>query len=241
MSLMRFVRQDLVLLLMNKTDSVEAWTAYRDAITQFNSEARLLAVSKGRPIAAIELFADLGQRDFAESYWQEASEKISVLSSRSLVWHFIGRLQSNKCAEIAKHCDWVHSLCDVRHARALNHSRPDSRPPLSVCLQVNVTGEASKAGVSEQALYDLAKEVEALPRLALKGLMTMLPKGYDETQQRDAFLRCAQWRDTCEKALGVDLPELSMGMTQDYQQALLAGATWVRIGSGLFREPEFGE
>lgn len=231
---MRFVKQDLTPLLMNKSDCAKAWASYQDAIKQLNPKACLLAVTKGRPIKAIELLADLGQRDFAESYWQEASKKISTLSSRSLVWHFIGRLQSNKCAEIAKHCDWVHSLCEVKHARLLNDNRPEGSPPLLVCLQVNVTAEVSKGGVSEQELCSLAKEIETLPRLVLKGLMTMLPRGYDEAQQRDAFFRCAQWRDMCEKTLGIELPELSMGMTQDYQQALMAGATWVRIGSGLF-------
>lgn len=218
------------------TDSLntKAWCSYRDTIEQLNASAQLLAVTKGRPASAIHALAGQGQRHVAESYWQEASEKISSLLELPLVWHFIGRLQSNKCAEIARHFDWVHSVCDVKQARLLDRYRPDDRPPLFVCLQVNVTGEPSKAGLLKKDVIQVAQDIMTLPRLQLKGLMTMLPKGYDEAHQREAFLRCAEWRDECEEALGLSLPELSMGMTQDYQQAVLCGSTWCRIGSGLF-------
>ena len=205
------------------------------------ADARLLAVSKTKPAEMIREAWHLGQRDFGENYVQEALEKQQVLADlEDIVWHFIGPLQSNKTREVAEHFAWVHSVDREKIARRLNDQRPEALPPLEVCLQVNISGEASKSGASLEALPALAEAVLALPRLRLRGLMAIPAPAEGLAAQREP---CARLRQALE-ALRERFPEapldtLSMGMSDDLEAAVLEGATLVRLGTAIFgaREP----
>ncbi|SDO45969.1 hypothetical protein SAMN04487957_106204 [Halomonas shengliensis] len=205
------------------------------------ADARLLAVSKTKPAEMIREAWHLGQRDFGENYVQEALEKQQVLADlEDIVWHFIGPLQSNKTREVAEHFAWVHSVDREKIARRLNDQRPEALPPLEVCLQVNISGEASKSGASLEALPALAEAVLALPRLRLRGLMAIPAPAEGLAAQRAP---CARLRQALE-ALRERFPEapldtLSMGMSDDLEAAVLEGATLVRLGTAIFgaREP----
>ncbi len=190
----------------------------------------LVAVSKTRAADEIRAAADAGQRRFGESYVQEALEKIDRLSELDLEWHFVGPIQSNKTKWVAERFDWVHSIDRVKIARRLSEQRPARLPPLSCCLQVNVSGEASKSGVAPEAAARLAAAVAGLPRLSLRGLMTIPAP---DLRPREPFHRLCQ----CLEALrgeGFQLDTLSMGMTGDLEAAIAEGATMVRIGTGIF-------
>ena len=194
---------------------------------------QLLAVSKTRPVGDIVTAFNNGQTRFGENYLQEAIPKIEALRDYPLEWHFIGPLQSNKTRLIAEHFDWVQSLDKLKHAQRLNTQRPDNLPPLNVCIQVNISEEPQKAGVYLSNLPSLAQAIAVLPRLRLRGLMT-LPAHCDEfNQQRIPFhtLHTAyqQLRES-----GLRLDTLSMGMTNDMVAAIAEGATLVRIGTGIF-------
>ncbi|MGE4532633.1 YggS family pyridoxal phosphate-dependent enzyme [Halomonas sp.] len=205
------------------------------------ADARLLAVSKTKPAGMIREAWHLGQRDFGENYVQEALEKQQVLADlEDIVWHFIGPLQSNKTREVAEHFAWVHSVDREKIARRLNDQRPAALPPLEVCLQVNISGEASKSGASLEALPALAEAVLALPRLRLRGLMAIPAPAEGLAAQREP---CARLRQALE-ALRERFPEapldtLSMGMSDDLEAAVLESATLVRLGTAIFgaREP----
>ena len=190
----------------------------------------LLAVSKTKPAAAIRQAHAAGLRDFGENYLQEALEKQRELSDLPLIWHFIGPIQSNKTRPIAEHFAWVHSVDRLKVAERLSAQRPLQLPPLNVCLQVNVSSEASKAGCSPQELPALAQAVSQLPQLKLRGLMCIPEPTEDPAAQHAAFARLRQLRDS----LGLDLDTLSMGMSHDLEAAIAEGATWVRIGTALF-------
>ncbi|SDH46195.1 hypothetical protein SAMN05216603_109103 [Pseudomonas benzenivorans] len=190
----------------------------------------LLAVSKTKPAAAIRQAHTAGLRDFGENYLQEALEKQRELSDLPLIWHFIGPIQSNKTRPIAEHFAWVHSVDRLKVAERLSAQRPPQLPPLNVCLQVNVSAEASKAGCSPQELPALAQAVSQLPQLKLRGLMCIPEPTEDPAAQHAAFARLRQLRDS----LGLDLDTLSMGMSHDLEAAIAEGATWVRIGTALF-------
>jgi pyridoxal phosphate enzyme (YggS family) len=195
----------------------------------------LLAVSKGQPADSVRAVAGAGVRDIGESYVQEALEKIEQLRDLPLCWHFIGRLQANKTRVIAASFDWVHAVDRLKIAERLSEQRPFHAPPLNVCLQVNIAGEASKGGVTPAELPALAAAVAALPRLKLRGLMCIPPDEDDPTRQRMWF---AALRHAFEQlnAAGAGLDTLSMGMSGDYEAAILEGATIVRIGTALFGE-----
>jgi pyridoxal phosphate enzyme (YggS family) len=193
----------------------------------------ILAVSKTRPAEDIRLAHDCGLREFGESYLQEALQKIEQLQDLDLVWHFIGPIQSNKTRQIASHFDWVHSVDRVKIARRLSEQRPDHLPPLQICLQVNTSGEASKSGVAPGELADLARQVHALPRLRLRGLMSIPAATQDEQLQRQAFARLRAELEGL-RALAPGLDTLSMGMSNDLEAAVAEGATIVRVGTGLF-------
>ena len=201
----------------------------------------LLAVSKGHSANSIRAVAEAGVRDIGESYLQEALEKIEQLRDVGLTWHFIGRLQANKTRVIAAHFDWVHGVERLKIAERLSEQRPFHAPPLNVCLQVNIGGEASKGGVTVAELPALAAAVGALPRLKLRGLMCIPPDEEDPTRQRMWF---AAMRRALEElrvpasgnAAGAELDTLSMGMSGDFEAAILEGATIVRIGTALFGE-----
>lgn len=193
----------------------------------------LVAVSKTQTAAAVRVLAEAGQRDFGENYLQEALAKRQALADLPLVWHFIGPLQSNKTREVAEAFDWVHSVDRVKIARRLSEQRPADLPPLQICLQVNVSGEASKSGCMPEALPALAAEVRSLPRLQLRGLMALPAPPRAGEDPRRPF---AQLRALLEglQAQGHALDTLSMGMSEDAEAAIAEGAHWVRIGTALF-------
>jgi pyridoxal phosphate enzyme (YggS family) len=196
---------------------------------------RLVAVSKTFPAEAIEAAAAAGQRDFGENYLQEALPKLEHCAGRGLVWHFIGPIQSNKTRPIAEHFDWVHTVEREKIARRLSEQRPAHLPPLHVCIEVNVSGEASKSGVTPQEAPALARAVAALPRLKLRGLMAIPEPGDDAGLQRQRFASLRALRDQLN-AEGLALDTLSMGMSADLEAAIAEGATIVRVGTAIFGE-----
>jgi pyridoxal phosphate enzyme (YggS family) len=193
----------------------------------------LLAVSKAQPLGLMRAGADLGLTDFGESYLDEALPKIAALQARELTWHFIGRVQANKTRPIAAAFAWVHAVDRLKVAERLSAQRAPEAPPLNVCLQVNLAAEDSKGGVAAAALPQLAHAVAALPRLKLRGLMCLPPPEAEVARQRHWFaeLRALMAR---LNAQGASLDTLSMGMSDDFEAAILEGATVVRLGTVLF-------
>ncbi|MEM9254381.1 MAG: YggS family pyridoxal phosphate-dependent enzyme [Pseudomonadota bacterium] len=198
-----------------------------------NTDIQLLAVSKTQPAAAIRAAYTAGLRDFGENYLQEALEKMSALEELDIFWHFIGPIQSNKTRAIAEAFTWVHSVDRVKIARRLSEQRPPTLPPLQLCLQVNTSGETSKSGVSREALLDLVEEVNPLPGLTLRGLMTVPAPEQDPERQRIPFRRLREALESCRE-IAPQMDTLSMGMSADLDAAILEGATIVRIGSAIF-------
>ncbi|HXF66913.1 MAG TPA: YggS family pyridoxal phosphate-dependent enzyme [Burkholderiales bacterium] len=196
-------------------------------------EITLVAVSKGFPAACVAEAYGAGQRVFGENYAQEAVEKITRLADLPLEWHFIGPIQSNKTRPIAERFQWVHSVERAKIAQRLNDARPAGLPPLEVCIQVNVSGEASKRGVAPGDEPALAEAIARLPRLRLRGLMAIPEPTADVALQRR---RCALLRERKEAlvARGFALDTLSMGMSDDLEAAILEGATLVRVGTAIF-------
>ncbi|MDZ7735091.1 MAG: YggS family pyridoxal phosphate-dependent enzyme [Gammaproteobacteria bacterium] len=194
---------------------------------------RILAVSKHQPLDAMRAVRDAGQSDFGENYLQEALAKMEVFGREALHWHFIGPLQTNKTRSIAGHFNWVHTVDRDRIARRLNEHRPADLPPLAVCIQVNISGEASKSGVSPAGLSALAATVAGLPQLQLRGLMALPAPAASLAEQRRPF---AELRGAFEalQAEGHRLDTLSMGTSADLEAAIAEGATMVRIGTTLF-------
>jgi len=193
----------------------------------------LMAVSKKQPADAVRRAADEGLRDFGENYLQEALEKIQALSDLHLRWHFIGPIQSNKTRAIAEHFEWVHSVDREKIARRLSEQRPPGLPPLQLCLQVNISGEDSKSGVSPEDTLALADAIASMPRLQLRGLMAIPEASEDPECQRRAFARL---RETLLSLQGKypELDTLSMGMSGDLEAAIAEGSTIVRIGTDIF-------
>jgi pyridoxal phosphate enzyme (YggS family) len=174
-----------------------------------------------------------GQRDFGESYAQEALDKIAALADLPITWHFIGPLQSNKTRAVAEHFDWVHSVDRAKVAERLASQRPAALPALNVCLQVNISGEASKSGVAPDQLGALAQAVARLPHLRLRGLMAIPEPTDDAALARARFLALARLRDELN-GQGYELDTLSMGMSDDFEAAIESGSTMVRIGTAIF-------
>ncbi|MFJ3430136.1 MULTISPECIES: YggS family pyridoxal phosphate-dependent enzyme [Pseudomonas] len=197
----------------------------------------LLAVSKTKPAAALREAHAAGVRDFGENYLQEARAKQIELADLPLCWHFIGPIQSNKTRDIAEHFAWVHSVDRLKIAQRLSEQRPADLPPLNICIQVNVSGEASKSGCTPADLPALAAAISALPRLKLRGLMAIPEPTEDRAEQDAAF---AQVRSLQER-LNMGLDTLSMGMSHDLESAITQGATWVRIGTALFGARDYGQ
>ncbi len=201
----------------------------------------LLAVSKTRPAAAVRALAACGQRAFGESYLQEALDKIAALGDLDLEWHFIGPIQSNKTRGIAGHFQWVHGIDRPRVAERLSAQRPRALGPLNCCIQVDTSGEASKAGVPPGSAAELARLVAGLPGLRLRGLMTIpAPATEPEAQREPLRALRALYQDLRRRGLALDT--LSMGMSADLEAAVLEGATLVRVGTALFgpRAPRRG-
>jgi pyridoxal phosphate enzyme (YggS family) len=194
---------------------------------------RLLAVSKTQPAAAIRAAHAAGQDCFGENYVQEALDKARELTGLGLEWHYIGRIQGNKTAAIASHFSWVHCLSEARHARRLSQQRPPDLPPLKLCLQVNISDEASKGGLAPQEVGELAALVRELPRLELCGLMAIPAPVQGLEAQRRAFAELRRLRDRLARP-GLPLATLSMGMSADLEAAIAEGATLVRVGTAIF-------
>ncbi|MBS0380466.1 MAG: YggS family pyridoxal phosphate-dependent enzyme [Proteobacteria bacterium] len=193
----------------------------------------LLAVSKGQDAQLVAQAADLGVRSFGESYLNEALGKLAALQERDLEWHFIGRIQANKTRAVAESFAWVHAVDRLRIAERLSAQRPFHAPPLNVCLQVNIAGEASKGGVAPGELGALAAAVATLPRLKLRGLMCLPPQEDSPERQRHWFHALAELRAGLN-AGGAGLDTLSMGMSDDFEAAIAEGSTLVRLGTVLF-------
>jgi pyridoxal phosphate enzyme (YggS family) len=200
----------------------------------------LLAVSKTFPADDVRTAFRAGQRAFGENYVQESLAKIEALADlrADIEWHFIGPLQSNKTRPVAEHFDWVHSVDRLKIAQRLSEQRPDALPPLNICLQVNVSGEASKSGVAPAEALALAREIDALPKLRLRGLMSIPEPAADLEAQRAPHRTLRQLFEQL-RAQGIALDTLSMGMSGDLEAAVLEGATMVRIGTAIFGQRDY--
>ena len=207
------------------------------AVQRDVTSIHLLAVSKTKPAAALREAYAAGIRDFGENYLQEARAKQVELAELPLCWHFIGPIQSNKTRDIAEHFAWVHSVDRLKIAQRLSEQRPAELPPLNICIQVNVSGEASKSGCTPQDLPALATAINALPRLKLRGLMAIPEPTEDRAAQDAAFAAVRQ----LQESLNMGLDTLSMGMSHDLESAIAQGATWVRIGTALFGARDYGQ
>lgn len=205
----------------------------------------LLAVSKTFPAQAVIEAVQAGQTCFGENYLQEAVAKIlevdSLLAQQQqqqqtatqLVWHFIGPIQSNKTRPIAEHFAWVHSVDRLKIAQRLSEQRPEQLAPLNVCVQVNVSGEASKSGVAPEHVLELMLAIQALPKLRLRGLMCVPEASENPEQQKAAFAHMRSLFEQCQAQIPT-LDTLSMGMSGDMEAAIAEGSTMIRIGSAIF-------
>lgn len=192
---------------------------------------QIIAVSKQQPTSAIAAAYAAGLRHFGESYVQEALPKMAELSGLDITWHFIGRLQGNKTRAVAEHFHWVHTVDRLRIAERLSEQRPYHAAPLNVLIQINQGDEGQKAGVREQDAASLAREISALPRLALRGLMTLPPQSGEGAAAWFSALAALRTRLAVG---GIPLDTLSMGMSADFEAAIAAGANFVRIGTAIF-------
>ncbi len=212
-----------------------------------SNAVRMLAVSKTFDAALVQALWDKGQRAFGENYVQEAIAKIEALKhlKPEIEWHLIGPLQSNKTAIVAENFDWVQTIDRLKIAQRLNDQRPAHLPPLQVCIQVNVDGGKTKSGVdctsSLQALLDMARQIGALPRLSLRGLLAIPEPESDASKQQAVFAKVRLAFDFLNQNLKADcqLDTLSMGMSADFEVAIAAGSTMVRIGSSIFGERQY--
>lgn len=211
------------------------------AAQRAEDSVQLLAVSKTKPSQALREAYAAGLRDFGENYLQEALSKQQELSDLPLIWHFIGPIQSNKTRSIAEHFDWVHSVDRLKIAQRLSEQRPAELPPLNICIQVNVSGEASKSGCTPADLPALASAISALPRLKLRGLMAIPEPTEDRAAQDAAFAAVGALNKHLQDSLNLPLDTLSMGMSHDLEAAIAQGATWVRIGTALFGARDYGQ
>lgn len=206
-----------------------------DAAQRPVQSVTLLCVSKTFGPEAVRAAHDAGERCFGENYVQEAVDKIAALAERreSIEWHLIGPLQSNKTRVVAEQFDWVHSVDRLKIAQRLSEQRPPELPPLQLCLQVNVSGEASKSGLAPADVAEVAQAVAALPRVRLRGLMSIPEPAGDLAAQRAPHRALRELFDAL-RARGLALDTLSMGMSADLEAAILEGSTMVRVGSAIF-------
>ena len=201
----------------------------RIASVKHTQQVRLVAVSKTRSVSEIQQAIDAGQRDFGENYLQEALNKIDAIGDQSLVWHFVGPIQSNKTAKISENFDWIHSLDRVKIAERLSERRPRILRPLNVLLQVNIDSESTKSGVSLEEVAGIIPQIEKLPNIYLRGFMC-IPRPENSAQ---SFSKMAELMSKYPK-----LDSLSMGMSMDLELAIERGATIVRIGTDIFGKRE---
>ena len=202
------------------------------------SEVKLLAVSKTFAADALREAYHAGQTCFAESYVQEALDKIAALRDLAIEWHYIGPIQSNKTRAIAENFSWVHSVDRLKIAERLSEQRPAHLPPLQLCLQINISREASKSGVSPGESGALAHAIAKLPGLKLRGLMAVPAPCDDIAEQRLPFAQLRKLRDELNRQ-GLQMDTLSMGMSHDFAAAIAEGATIVRIGTAIFGDRHY--
>jgi len=193
----------------------------------------LLAVSKKFDADAVRQAFAAGQTAFGENYIQEGVDKIAALADLPLQWHCIGPIQSNKTRLVAEHFDWVHSVDRLKIAQRLSEQRPADKAPLQVCIQVNIDGGTTKAGVAPQAVLELARQIQGLPGLLLRGLMTIPEPAVDFAAALAVHQRARELFDALNTQ-GLGLDTLSMGMTADLEAAVQAGSTMVRVGTAIF-------
>jgi pyridoxal phosphate enzyme (YggS family) len=194
---------------------------------------RMLAVSKTFPPEAVREAYAAGQIAFGENYIQEAVEKIALLQDLPLEWHCIGPIQSNKTRLVAAHFHWAHTVDRLKTAQRLNDQRPDGMPPLQICLQVNADGGRTKSGIPPEEVLVLAQAVSALPRLQLRGLMSIPEPAEGFEAQVASHFRVRELFDQL-RAQGSPLDTLSLGMSADMEAAIHAGSTMIRVGSAIF-------
>jgi PLP dependent protein len=208
----------------------------RSAENQYHRDVgsvSLLAVSKTRTVDEIITVFDSGQRHFGENYCQEAIDKIETINNSDIIWHFIGPIQSNKTKQIAVNFDWVHTVDRIKIAHRLNDSRPDNAAPLNICVQINISGEASKSGISIDETESFIKELSQFKRLKVRGLMALpAPSDSFDTQRQSFSLLNQKFLHLNQH--GFELDTLSIGTTQDMEAAIAEGATIVRIGTAIF-------
>jgi hypothetical protein len=219
--------------ISNRLQDILATIQSAAATSPSHQQVQLLAVSKAQPAAAIRDAYAAGQTIFGENYSQEALEKQKQLTDLAIEWHFIGPIQSNKTQVIAQNFNWVHSIDRLKIAQRLNEARSSMPLPLQVCIQVNVSNEDTKSGVLPEQLEALAAAINALPNLKLRGLMAIPAPTTDQAQQITQFKQVRECYDALIRK-GFALDTLSIGMSNDYQTAIVQGATIVRIGSALF-------
>ena len=208
---------------------------------QFQREnVRLLAVSKTKPVSAIEEAIQAGQKAFGENYVQEGAEKIAYFNQQAdLEWHFIGPLQSNKTKLVAAHFDWIQTVDRLKIAQRLSEQRPAGKAPLNVLIQINISDEASKSGIAPEEMLPLAKEIALLPNLKLRGLMAIPKPEHEPAQQKIALGKMQQLFNRLQTEFeGIDT--LSMGMSDDMAAAIECGSTMVRIGTAVFGARDYG-
>jgi pyridoxal phosphate enzyme (YggS family) len=227
-------------MLTAPQNPADALAAVRERITVAAAAAgrdpdsiTLVGVAKSQPLGRIRAALDAGLADLGENYLQEARGHFEALAGRGFVRHFVGALQANKTRDVAQLFDWVHTVDRIRIAARLSAQRPESRPPLAVCIQVRLGDEPTKSGVGVAAAPALADQVASLPRLALRGLMALPPPENDPARQRRWFAALRELRDRLN-ASGHRLDALSMGMSADFESAIAEGATHVRIGTAVF-------
>ena len=199
-----------------------------------NNSVCLVAVSKTYPARDIRTVAQEGQQDFGENQVRDALAKFPELGDLNRTWHFIGPIQSNKCRDIAQNFDWIHSVERLKIARRLSELRPVEMEPLNILLQVNLQNEITKAGISPDAVSELAATVLELPNIRLRGLMAIPAPENDFDRQRSIFSHLRELQERTSQQLGISLDCLSMGMTDDLEAAVAEGATHVRIGTAIF-------
>ena len=199
-----------------------------------NNSVCLVAVSKTYPARDIRTVAQQGQQDFGENQVRDALAKFPELGDLNRTWHFIGPIQSNKCRDIAQNFDWIHSVERLKIARRLSELRPVEMEPLNILLQVNLQNEATKAGISPDAVSELAATVLELPNIRLRGLMAIPVPENDFDRQRSIFSHLRELQERTSQQLGISLDCLSMGMTDDLEAAVAEGTTHVRIGTAIF-------
>lgn len=194
----------------------------------------LLAVSKGQQVQAIEKAFQVGIHQFGENYLQEAISKIKTLAPLNCTWHYIGKIQSNKCKKIAQYFDWVQTIDKIETALKLNHACEELNKSLNVCVQINLHDELHKGGISPNKAPELIKAIQTCKQLQLRGLMIIPPQDLSSEERIETYVKIQKLLSCWNQEFGLNMDTLSMGMSDDYQDAIANGSTLVRLGQALF-------